>query len=229
MKKKKKKRISQDLKGGSARKVAIFAIVMVAFLVLALARGRLLGIVGKTLIKNDPLERAELAVVLSGAYWDRAREAADIYREGYTQRILVMRELKPVGYEDMLEIGIKVPLKDEVNQKILSYYHVPSSAIVLMDEEANSTAQEAELLQRYVQAHGVGSVIVITSPYHTRRACLTISSRLRGRVKVICHPSRYDDFYPQAWWRQRRQSSNVFLEYMKLLFYLPSIFWHWLF
>lgn len=227
--KKKKKKISQDLRGGTARKVAIFTIVVVAFMALALARGWLLGMVGKLLVKEDPLERAEVAVVLSGAYWDRAREAADIYREGHVRRILLMRELKPVGYEDMLEMGIKVPLKHEVNQKILSYYKVPSSAIVLMDEEANSTSHEAEILQRYVQAKGVSSMIVITSPYHSRRACLIISSRLKGRTKVICHPSKYDDFYPRAWWRQRRQARNVFLEYTKLLFYLPSILWHWLF
>lgn len=227
--KKKKKKLSRDLKGGFARKAAIFMVVVVAFLALALVRGRLLGMVGKLLVKKDFLERADLAVVLSGAYWDRAREAADIYQEGYAHQVLVMRGLKPVGYEDMLEMGIKVPLKHEVSQKVLSYYKVPSSAIVLLDEEANSTSQEAELLQRYVQAKGVRSVIVITSPYHTRRACWTISSRLGGKAKVICHPSTYDDFSPRAWWRQRRQARNVFLEYTKLLFYLPSIFWHWLF
>lgn len=226
---KKKKPASPARRTGFRRKVTIWIVVLVAFLALILARGLLLGRVGKFLVKQDPLERADLAVVLAGEYWDRARAAADVYRGGYTRRILLSKELRPVGYEEMLEIGIKVSLTHEVGQKILSHYGVPSSAVMVVDEEANSTYQEAQLLQRYVQAQGVKSVIVITSAYHTRRACMIIASQLGKGVRVICHPSKYGDFYPTVWWRHRKQARYVLLEYEKLFFYGPVILRNWLF
>lgn len=211
-----------DTRDGGIKLILIF-LIFFTFLLFPFARHRVLGGMGKFLVLEDPTEQADLAVILSGSYWDRAREAVDVYKEGYVRRILIMNELRPTSYDELLSLGIKVPLSHEIDHKILLSYKVPPASIHVMDEEANSTYQEAKLIRQYVREKGFKSVIVITSRFHTRRACMTIASFLGKKFKVICRPSRYDPFRPKNWWQERKQIENVILEYEKLTVYLPFI------
>ena len=77
-----------------------------------------------------------MAVVLGGSYWDRAREAVDMYKEGYVHHILLMKEIPFSGYEELLSLGLKVPLRHEIGHKILLSYNIPSSAVQVMGKEA---------------------------------------------------------------------------------------------
>jgi uncharacterized SAM-binding protein YcdF (DUF218 family) len=55
-----------------------------------LAREPLLSAAGRFLIVEDPLDRSDVIVVLSGGRKDeRVRQAADLYKAGYAPRVLL--------------------------------------------------------------------------------------------------------------------------------------------
>jgi len=76
---------------------------------------------------------------------------------------------------------------------------VPESAIIL-DEMAETTHQNAEQAQELFVQHDLGTVIVVTSAYHQRRASLEFNKRAGGLVKILSHPVPTDNQWSAAWW-----------------------------
>jgi uncharacterized SAM-binding protein YcdF (DUF218 family) len=174
---------------------------------------------GNFLIKEDPLGKADLIVILSGDLWARAREGAELYKKGFTNRVLLMKDLKPKGVEELVKMGIVYPERYQINKQVLLKEGVPEKAIAVSNIEANSSFQEAIYINEYIKTHHWQSVIVVTSKFHSRRACGTLRAISNGEIKVICRASRYDPYSPALWWTERRQARELFFEYQKLTLY----------
>ena len=65
---------------------------------------------------------------------------------------------------------------------------------------------------------GVRSLVVVTSPSHTRRARLILRQVLEPRVLLAVRPAPADYFPPQ-WWKRRAAAKLVLSEYQKLAHY----------
>jgi uncharacterized SAM-binding protein YcdF (DUF218 family) len=83
-----------------------------------------------------------------------------------------------------------------------------------------STREDAQALRQWSEAgQGVGRVIAVTSPTHSRRARRTLRRVFRGTdidVRVsACPPT-----LAPAWWRQEDTLVQVTDEYLKLLYYV---------
>jgi uncharacterized SAM-binding protein YcdF (DUF218 family) len=208
-------------KNRSTGLVKLLLLCFMAFLALGLLSFWInpLEVLGNFLIKKDPTEKADLIVVLSGDLWARANEAADLYNKGLANRILLLRELKRKGAEELQKMGIVFPESYQVNKRVLMKKGVPERAISISNKEVNSSFQEASFINEYLNTHQWKSVIVVTSKFHSRRACRTLKTISNGEKKVICSPSRYDPFSPETWWTERRQARALFFEYQKLIFY----------
>jgi hypothetical protein len=57
--------------------------------------------------------------------------------------------------------------------------------------EAGTTREEAEDIQRVRDRYGLRSIIVVTSPMHTRRACATIEQLTRLVVTCVAARERW--------------------------------------
>ena len=77
----------ETIAGPPRRRVRLWIGAFLALVLLALAAA-VLG-VGRWLIVEDPLEKANAIVVLSGRMPMRAREAAALYREGWAPQVWV--------------------------------------------------------------------------------------------------------------------------------------------
>ncbi|MBW1802980.1 MAG: YdcF family protein [Deltaproteobacteria bacterium] len=64
------------------------------------------------------------------------------------------------------------------------------------------------------------SVIIVTSPTHSRRAWLTFKKVFEDdEIMITSLPSRYQAFDPKNWWTKRKYSKEVVFEYQKLIYY----------
>lgn len=70
---------------------------------------------------------------------------------------------------------------------------------ILTEEYGETTKQNAEKTQTIFEANNISSVILVTSPYHQRRAGLEFAKRSTG-VSIRNHPARNDSQWSSVWW-----------------------------
>ncbi len=209
--------------GTSNRKPVLKWILFIAFVLLTVLtayREPLLMRLGGYLVVSHELEDSDLIVCLSGRAIERALAAADVYREGFAPNVFIAPEVFPDGYEALVRHGIDVPLSIAVIRRILMKKEVPESAVIEGESPAGSTMAEAMMVKALAKEKGYSSIIVITSPTHTRRAWWTFRSVLiEDDVVVRMHPTPYSGFRVEDWWKKRRYVREVLLEYQKLVYY----------
>ena len=72
-----------------------------------------------------------------------------------------------------------------------------------------------------MKRHGYSSLILITSPTHTRRVWLTFKKVFEGEdIRLHVVPTPYSRFRAEDWWKSRKYTREVILEYQKLIFYV---------
>jgi len=205
--------------GANKRRLTILFLVGSLFLCLISVRNTLLISLGQFLITQSPLEKADAIIVLGGSVPDRILEAVDIYKEGYAPLIIMTRERKPEGYDELHKLGIKVPEGHDLIKIIALKLGVPESAIVTIDKRVDSTFSELRTIYNFLRKKSFKSVILVTSKYHTTRATIVFNRVTKGRIKVITRPSKYDSFNPENWWKTRKDFRLTFFEYQKLAHY----------
>lgn len=183
--------------------VVVFALI--AFFLLALHRP-LLTAAGRFLIVADPLDRADVIVVLSGGRADeRVGQAATLYKQGLAPLLLLS------GGEQLM--GISVP--DLLRRQALAH-GVPAAAL-LYESSSTSTAEQARFLRPLLEIRRVRRAILVTSSYHTRRTRLLFRRAFAGSsVEIRVYPVQQDWFRPDQWWTREQDTETVVLEYIKL-------------
>ena len=189
----------------------------VGALVLAVVAGLYAG---RVLVVADPLPaRADAIVVLAGSIADRALEGADLYRAGVAPAVVVTRERVAPGNAALRARGVRLPEPDELTHEALVGLGVPARAIVRLRRRTYSTDSEARTIARWACAKSVRRLVVVTSPFHTRRARLIVAQALGPGIALTIRPSRAATFSATRWWRVRRDAKHVLTEYQKLLHY----------
>jgi uncharacterized SAM-binding protein YcdF (DUF218 family) len=183
-----------------------------------LAHVPLLRGVGSFLIVEDPLEKAAAIVSLGGQPPFREMEAARLYRDGWAPTVVIVRGLRPEEERALRAMGVAVPEGWEVSREVLLRHGVPSSAILIPEDEAEGTLEELRAVAEAVQP-GDAPVVLVSSKYHTRRARLTWQYVTGGRSRAIVRPAAADPFDPARWWRERRFVLSVVREYLGLVNY----------
>jgi uncharacterized SAM-binding protein YcdF (DUF218 family) len=206
------------------RRATVF--VLTALLVAGVAGA--VRFAARFLVVADPLPaRADAIVVLAGLPPARLLEAADLYRGGHGPRIVLTRVRRPPGTVALAPRGIAVPdASDEARDWLLAL-GVPANAVTILDGRAASTTSEARLIAGWACRSRVRSLIVVTSPSHTRRARLILRRILGPDIALAVRPARADFFPVRHWWRSRRASKLVLSEYQKLANYWLNERW-WL-
>jgi len=194
----------------------LLAVTLVLVIGLYFGSPYLLTVVGRYLITEQPLAKANLVLVLSGQPLLRVPEGARIYHEGYAPKILLTRELRERGSEELLRLGIRFPDSQENALTILEALRVPRSAILTIQERSDSTRSEMQTVARFLKTHPVKSMIIVTSKSHTTRAYKIFFTGLGPGVRLIMRPVPNDPFDPARWWHDRLDAKDVLHEYEAL-------------
>jgi len=171
------------------------------------------------LVVRAGVERADALVVLSGssAYAERARRAAELYREGRAPRVLLTDDGQRGPWSEARQTN---PLFVERAREELVRDGVPAGSVEVLPGQVTSTHDEAVAARAYAERDGARSLLFVTSPYHTRRALWTMRRTFRGSgVEVGVEPAEADAPSPWGWWLSRRGWRHVALEYPKLVYY----------
>ena len=199
------------------------ATALAALLLLLLALLVLPGL-GRFLVVEHPLTKADVIFVLGGSRLERPLEALDLYRDGWAPQILLSSQEADGGELALRARGIPVMSEPEFQRTTLIGLGVPATAISIIGDDQASTADEATALAAIAVERHWSRVIVVTSRMHTRRTVLAMGRRAaRLGVTIQVHGSKYDRMDVDHWWRRRSDLRFVLLEVQKLALYWVGV------
>ncbi len=170
---------------------------------------------GRWLVREDPLGPADVILVLSGGMPQRAEEAGELFRNGYAPEVWVSRPEGPQA--ELRGLGVQFLGEEEYDHLILIHLGVPESAIHVLPDPAIDTEQEIEETSREMRRNRKSSVIIVTSPEHTRRV-RALWDRLAGAdLKLVVRAAHKDPIDADHWWRNTRDAYAVLREILGLL------------
>lgn len=161
---------------------------------------------GVFLVVEDPIEKSDVIIVLSGGREDeRVRQGAELYRQGYGAWVL-------------LSGGEKVQGRSTHDlQRAQALGHGVPESVLLFEENSTSTAEQARLLRPILEQRGFRRAIIVTSNFHTRRTRYLFRHVFAGSpVESRIYPVHDDFFSPDRWWTRDWDSEQLVLEYIKL-------------
>ena len=162
---------------------------------------------GELLIKSDPLEAADIVVVLAGdLYGERILLGAELVEKGYASRVLVSGPKNFFGIPES-ELAIPFAVARGASEGIFDGFPI----------EAHSTLEEADRVDRELRRRGIRKALVVTSNFHTRRARYIFQKHGSKDVDYIFVAADYPEFRPEDWWRSRQGRKVFVLESLKTL------------
>ncbi len=151
-------------------------------------------------------EKADAIVAVSGGSTSsRASEAISLYKEGWANYLIFSGAAKDPS----------APSNAAVMKSQALAAGVPEEN-VLIDENSVNTQDNAEKTNQILQERKITKIILITSPYHQRRAALEFSNILGYDANVRNHPVQNDPDWPKLWWLTPRGLWLVSGESVKL-------------
>ena len=186
------------------------AIVLVAAVILS--RPRWLPGIGQFLVVADPLQPADALVPLGGGR-GRVVRAASLHGEGYAPWLVAPN--MPLNVPGVDESYAELVRKEAVS------YGVPHERVVIMPGTVETTYQEALAVRKMASAQGWDSLLIVTDPFHTRRARLSFRRAFRNtNVTLIVRPVEPSWYDPDTWWQSRDGLRETWTEYLKLALFM---------
>lgn len=176
----------------------------------------------RLLITEAPLAKADAIVVLGGSanYKERAREAARLLLARRAARILITNDNQRGPWSSAEQRNLYFY---ERSLEELHNAGVPDHSVDVLMHPVDGTHAEAELVKQYAREHGLRSVLVVTSAYHSRRALWTFSRVFRDTgIQIGLTPVSPGSDSPRAatWWLTARGWRLVPTEYVKMIYYV---------
>ena len=159
-------------------------------------------------------QKVDAIVAISGGDTKaRTNQAIDLYKNGWADKLIFSG-----AAED--KTG---PSNAAVMERIAIAAGVPKSAIKI-DENSETTKQNAENSETIFSENGIKKVILVTSGYHQRRASLEFNQRAVG-VVILSHPVKNDKDWSNLWWLTPTGWFLAVSEVIKVgIFYAAKVF-----
>ena len=175
---------------------------------------------GHWLVKENAPVHADALVVLMGNFPERVLQTSDLYSAGRADRVIIVEESMG-AYRGLEERGVSIISKTTQAKESCIALGIPPEKITILPGDARSTLTEAIIVRDYLRTTGgIDSLVLVSSPYHLRRATLIFDKALdksQPPVWVGCSPSAYANYNATGWWRQKEDIQNVLSELVKLL------------
>lgn len=166
----------------------------------------LLAGIGHVLDVEDPLRPADVIVALSGDTGPRTETAVDLWRRAYAPVIIFAgASLDPNSVAS-----------SELMKREALALGVPESAI-LVEPASNTTQENAHEVANLMKARGMKAAILVTSPYHQRRASNLFGDEFGpAKLTFTNYPARDPQWDPNTWWVRDPARTLTLVELAKL-------------
>jgi uncharacterized SAM-binding protein YcdF (DUF218 family) len=171
--------------------------------------------IGRWLVVEDPLGKAQAIVVLSGGMPLRAKAAAKLYREGYAPEVWLTYSTEPGA--TLKAMGVFYVSEDAYDTQVLVHEGVPAVAIRLLQPAIINTADEIAVISAQLSGEKGGSVIIVTSKAHTRRVRVLWHRFAAPHEQAVVRAASDDPFDPKHWWRTTGEALEVVREVLGIL------------
>jgi uncharacterized SAM-binding protein YcdF (DUF218 family) len=193
----------------SMKRLLAFAAVVGVAAALWFGRGRIVGGAADFLVVSDPLKPADLIQILGGGE-ERVGYAVELYRKGLGKKLLFTGNSP--------DHGPSAKLFHTSANRVLSQ-GIPATAILDLHSQATTTYGEAAELRQVLSAHPeIRRVLVVTSPYHSRRARSIFRREIPAGVDLRMATVPVEKInLAGRWWNNRQVRTSAWLEYRKTL------------
>ncbi|MFH0912224.1 MAG: YdcF family protein [Patescibacteria group bacterium] len=176
-------------------------------LVAVLLVGGVIG-AGFFLSPQDDLEKADAIVAVSGGETrQRVEEAVNLFEEGWASLLI----MSGAAQDDQVSNAA-------VMKQIAISLGVPADKIVI-EEAATNTLDNAKLVRDIIEKEKLTKIILVTSPYHQRRAGLSFIKALKGLpVEIINHSSTDSVWRKNGWWQDDWSRYLTLSELQKIIY-----------
>lgn len=153
-----------------------------------------LGAIGWYLAPQDELKKADAIVAISGDNGARFSEAGHLYLDGYAEKLIFSGAAFDVTSQSNAAIFQQ---KASRNEGI-----IPKD--ILLDETSTTTRENALNVAKIVRSNKFESIILVTSPYHQRRASIEFREALGPEVEIINYSAKDENWRRSKWWMNPR-------------------------
>jgi uncharacterized SAM-binding protein YcdF (DUF218 family) len=166
----------------------------------------LLVAIGHVLDVEDPLAPADAIVALSGDTGARTATAVALWKQRYA----------PVIIFAGASVDPNSAPSGELMKREAVAGGVPESAIVV-EPSSNTTEENARAVAALMKERGLRSAILVTSPYHQRRAANLFGREFGAAgLRFSNYPARDPDWDPNTWWLVEPARTLTVVELAKL-------------
>jgi len=184
------------------------AAIVVGLLVVA----ALISRAGRVLVMSEPVADADAIVSLGSHEWERLPLAADLAVRNPRATVLLTQPEKVTNFNC-----------HDCSHRLdrLRHAGVKPERVKILPLTVPSTYGEAVATLAFVRTSPVHRLIVVTSPYHTRRALATFRSVLKGTgVQVgIAPATATSEARPRQWWMTPYDRYYVVYEWAAMIYY----------
>lgn len=190
------------------RFLLISGVILLGFMILGASRmDAWVPWIAKFLIVNEPPQQSDVIIIPSGTdSGGRIRYGVALYRKGFGSKIL----LSGSSY-----------LFNETGIDLMKVYALTLGVLerdIWVDHDSGSTVGNALTSKEIVRKNRCRSILVVTSPTHSRRTRMVFQKVFpkEVRVTVCCDPSTFD---VKQWWKMPAMAREVCYEYFVFLYY----------
>jgi uncharacterized SAM-binding protein YcdF (DUF218 family) len=159
---------------------------------------------------------ADAIVVISGdEQLARFREGLNLYRNGFGTYLVFSGAAEDNGTSNA-----------DVMRRLAVERGVPAQ-VILEEPRGEDTWGNAVFTREVLETHGLRSAILVTSPYHARRAKLTFDAAYDGSgIRLEVHSAPDSEWRKLSWWQQKETRRLTFTELQKLGYILATGEYH---
>jgi uncharacterized SAM-binding protein YcdF (DUF218 family) len=179
---------------------------------LLLSTALTLKFAGRFLVYTDAAQQVDAIVVLGGecSAFRRTQRGLALYREGYAPRIVF-------SGGTMVGSGLACSSAQLSLDAAVNWGLEPEAARIL--DGSQSTYDEAQNVARLAEEESWSSLMLVTDPFHTRRAARTFREAMPQRSVYVVASVEYPDAIVDRWWRNEASLLSVVAELIKLGYY----------
>ncbi|HTY13512.1 MAG TPA: YdcF family protein [Candidatus Omnitrophota bacterium] len=191
-------------------KLKIFLAFLFVILLAWLGHAFILNSLGGALVVQDKLEKADAILVLAGDNnGERVAQAVQLYRGKWAPRLLMS------GGPAAWRLTYAENMREEAK-----FLGVPDKDIFLQDK-SESTHDDAMYSLPILKKLGARTIILVTSPYHTRRASMVLRKMYRrDGIRIIPYPVQNSKWSTRDWWKSHESTQVVVWEMLATIEYL---------
>jgi uncharacterized SAM-binding protein YcdF (DUF218 family) len=169
---------------------------------------------GDFLVVRDPAVPVDAVIAISGdGTGERVKTASALVLDGYARWLIVSGSTGGAAPGGATAEMVRVAIHEGISRER-----------ILIDDQSVGTSDNARHSAALMQANSLHQAILVTSPYHTRRASWIFRLEfLPRRLEVRTIAAQNSFFDVRQWWTRPGDRDLVIREYMKLAGFVLGI------